>query len=89
MTAIIKVRLFILIYFEIQTADGIKIKMSNIPNFIDIRKRMFQIKKNQKKAPIIDFSLKLDAYHTNDNCLHCKKGALNHYIFNNLELQPQ
>lgn len=42
---------------------------------------MFEIKKNQKKMPQIDFGLKLDAYHKDENCLHCKKGVLNEFMY--------
>ena len=44
---------------------------------------MFQIRKEQKRVPAIDFSLRLDAYHTNDNCLHCKRGVLESYLYTN------
>mmetsp|Transcript_5071 Transcript_5071/g.4634 ORF Transcript_5071/g.4634 Transcript_5071/m.4634 type:complete len:184 (+) Transcript_5071:238-789(+) len=65
----------------VRSPDGLKVKMEHIPNIVQINKRMFQIKKNQKKVPIIDFSLRLDAYHSNDNCLHCQRGVLNNHIF--------
>ena len=57
--------------------------MSSLPNAIHIKKRLFEIKKNQKKIPIIDFGLRLDAYHVDDNCLHCRKGIFNNHIFTN------
>ena len=50
---------------------------------IQIRRRLIQIKVKQKKMPEIDFQLKLDAYHTNDNCLHCRKGVLRKYMYTN------
>ena len=49
----------------------------NKASYVGISKRVIQIKKNQKKIPMIDFSLKLDAYHGSANCLHCNKDAIN------------
>eukprot|EP00347_Sterkiella_histriomuscorum_P008866 403343442 len=70
------------IYKQIQNEEKLKSQLKNQPNMIQIRKRMFEIKKNQKKMPRIDFTLKLDAYHASgDNCLHCKRNALHPHIY--------
>ncbi|CDW77475.1 UNKNOWN [Stylonychia lemnae] len=71
------------IFKQIQLEEKLKISLKNQPNMIKIKKRMFEIKKNMKKMPQIDFTLRLDAYHTNDNCLHCRKNALDEHIYHN------
>ena len=42
-----------------------KVKIENL-NHIQINQKLFQIKKDKKKIPTIDFTLRLDAYHAND-----------------------
>ena len=58
------------------------------PNLIKIKQRLFEIKRNQKKMPRIDFNLRLDAYHADDRCLHCRKNPLGEFMFQDSLKQP-
>ena len=64
-------------------SKGAKIKSHHLPSNVDIRDRFIEIKKNKKRVPVIDFSLRLDAYHSNKGCLHCDGDTnLKDYMFN-------
>ncbi|TNV83206.1 hypothetical protein FGO68_gene7035 [Halteria grandinella] len=59
-----------------------RIKTKKQPNYIDIARRLFEIKKNKNKVPPIDFALRLDSYHSSDTgCLHCRKDVLSDHMY--------
>lgn len=52
-----------------------------------IEQRLEQIRFEKNHVPKIDFNLKLDRYHIDDNCLHCKSEALKDFTFDYKNVQ--
>ena len=53
-----------------------------LPNYVDIFRRLQEIKRNKGKVPPIDFNLRLDSYHTDhQRCLHCTKDVFSQSMY--------
>lgn len=52
------------------------------PNYIQISRRLEEIKRSKRRVPPIDFGLRLDTYHASDqSCLHCRKDVLSNHLY--------